>query len=141
MSSFTCKGFSYRAPQSAGEVLNCDLTDQDTTTLDTYTDFYPNTNTDFYERSGTGSDCRTASAPGSSRRNGYKVVVYHYVIFLLRVLRVVQEQHQALHLQGLQDQHQCRGLCRGMQEDLLVQLHQLQIFLQLCYRYRQLSPL
>ena len=39
-------------------------------------------------------------------------VVYHYVIiFLLRVLRVVQEQHQALHLQGLQDQHQCGGLC------------------------------
>jgi len=76
--SFTCKGFSYRAPQSAGEVLNCDLTDQDTTTLDTYTDFYPNTNTYFYERSGTGSDCRTASALGSKCYESFKSSTKHY---------------------------------------------------------------
>jgi len=76
--SFTCKGFSYRAPQSAGEVLNCDLTDQDTTTLDTYTDFYPNTNTYFYERSGTGADCRTASAIGSKCYKLFKSSTKHY---------------------------------------------------------------
>ena len=27
-SSFDCLGFAYRQPQTAGEVLNCDLTDK-----------------------------------------------------------------------------------------------------------------
>ena len=60
MSSFNCLGFAYRQPQTASEVLNCDLTDQDTTTLqDNNYDFYVSAITDFYERSESGSDCRT----------------------------------------------------------------------------------
>ena len=87
ISSFDCLGFAYRQPQSAGEVLNCDLTDkvititiamvtrrtrimlkmtmvmvllQDTRTLDPYSsyDFYQSQTTDLYERSGAGNDCR-----------------------------------------------------------------------------------
>eukprot|EP00095_Tigriopus_kingsejongensis_P011025 maker-scaffold109_size355148-snap-gene-0.17 protein:Tk11025 transcript:maker-scaffold109_size355148-snap-gene-0.17-mRNA-1 annotation:"hypothetical protein DAPPUDRAFT_257231" len=61
---FVCNGFAYRRPLSQGEILNCDLTEQDSKTLDQYNsyDFYESAVTDFYERtSGVGQDCREPS--------------------------------------------------------------------------------
>ena len=44
---------------SQGEILNCDLTEQDTTSLDQYNnyDFYESSVTDFYERDPMGTAC------------------------------------------------------------------------------------
>ena len=44
--------FSCRRPLSAGEILNCDLSDRDTKELDAYNNyyFYESAVTDFYER-------------------------------------------------------------------------------------------
>lgn len=55
--SFACLGFSYRQPQSAGEVYNCDLTAS--SGLDQYSsyDLLPDSLYDFYQRSYTGADC------------------------------------------------------------------------------------
>ncbi|TRY68387.1 hypothetical protein TCAL_01423 [Tigriopus californicus] len=56
-------------PLSQGEILNCDLTEQDTQTLDQYNsyDFYESAVTDFYERSNEcgGSETTPATTPST----------------------------------------------------------------------------